>query len=47
VLTTAEIGATVIDAIQRARRELTEGAIVSLDSTRSRVHILPLEPRHE
>lgn len=41
-LAPAEIGKPVVAAIQRARRELVEGAVVSIDAARARVRILPL-----
>lgn len=42
VLTTRRIGALVLTAIRQAKRELLEGAILSLDLDRARLRILPL-----
>lgn len=42
VLTTHAIGAIVLRALDQARQELVEGALVSVDATRARLRLLPL-----
>jgi predicted nuclease of predicted toxin-antitoxin system len=42
LLTTAAIGSAVLRAIAQTQRELDEGALISVDSARARVRILPL-----
>jgi predicted nuclease of predicted toxin-antitoxin system len=42
LLTPAAIGEVVIRAIERTRQELIDGALLSIDSNRARVRILPL-----
>jgi len=36
------VGGIVLAAIRQAERELTEGALISIESTRARLRILPL-----
>ncbi len=42
LLTPAAIGSTLLRALAQTQRELDEGALVSIDSVRARVRILPL-----
>ncbi|SRR5581483_3868483 len=41
-LTPAAVGDAVLTALHQARRELLEGALVSVDAARARLRILPL-----
>jgi predicted nuclease of predicted toxin-antitoxin system len=43
LLTPAAIGGAVVRAIEQTRAELAAGALVSIDPSRARVRILPLE----
>jgi predicted nuclease of predicted toxin-antitoxin system len=42
LLTPEAMGAAVLAAIERTRRELDEGALVSIEAARARLRILPL-----
>lgn len=42
LLTPESMGSAVLAAIERTRRELEEGALVSIDVTRARLRLLPL-----
>ncbi len=42
VLTPDAIGLRVLTAIQQTQQELTEGALVSVDTARTRLRVLPL-----
>jgi predicted nuclease of predicted toxin-antitoxin system len=42
LLTPVAIGSAVLRAIAQTQRELTEGALISIDLDRARVRILPL-----
>ncbi len=44
LLTPAAIGSALLQALTQTRRELELGALVTLDSARARVRILPLGP---
>jgi predicted nuclease of predicted toxin-antitoxin system len=39
------IGTRIVEAIRQMAVELGHGALVTIDSRRSRVRVLPLEPR--
>jgi predicted nuclease of predicted toxin-antitoxin system len=43
ILTPDAIGTAVVSALQQASRELLEGALVSVEASRSRLRILPLK----
>jgi predicted nuclease of predicted toxin-antitoxin system len=43
LLTPAAIGCAVVRALEQTRAELVAGALVSIDPSRARVRILPLE----
>jgi len=45
VLSPIVIGAAVLTTIRQARQELLDGALVSVDVTRARLRILPIEKR--
>jgi predicted nuclease of predicted toxin-antitoxin system len=42
LLTPGAIGAAVLAAVRQAERELTAGAIVSVDASNARIRVLPL-----
>lgn len=42
LLTPGAIGEAVLQAVEQTRRELADGALVSIDPARARVRILPL-----
>jgi predicted nuclease of predicted toxin-antitoxin system len=42
LLTPEAMGSTVLAAIERSRRELDEGALVSIEAARARLRLLPL-----
>jgi predicted nuclease of predicted toxin-antitoxin system len=42
VLTTSVIGSVVVAALRQMTRELNDGALVSVDTTRTRLRVLPL-----
>jgi predicted nuclease of predicted toxin-antitoxin system len=44
LLTPRAIGDMVVAALRQSRQELFEGALISLDTTRARLRILPLKP---
>ena len=39
------IGGPVIDALRQMTAELGEGALLTIDPNRTRLHLLPLQPR--
>jgi len=43
ILTPGAIGSIVTSALRQARRELIEGALISIDASRARLRVLPLK----
>ncbi len=41
------VGRPVVDGLRQTRRELLEGALVTIDARRTRVRVLPIRPAFE
>ncbi len=39
------IGERIVQSLRQMERELEEGALITVDTNRTRIHVLPLQPK--